>query len=111
MTEHSRTQLEINGGLFEEVMTNLLQMTEVGKTQALILIDERDRKFITTIADTVTTGMLQRPSEHGAWVIKGKYTGCQFAQGKPLSIGVTNRRLKREPKNDRKAIPETSTGQ
>ena len=111
MTEHNRTQLEINGGPFEEVMTNLLQMTKVDKTQALLLMDERDRKLITTIADATTTGMLQRHSEHGAWIIKGKYTGCQFAHGKSLSTGVTNGRLERELENGRKAMPEMSAGQ
>ena len=82
ITEHDKTQLEINGGPVKEVMINLLQMTEADKTQALLSMDAGDRRLITMISDAATTGMLQRLSEHGAWIIKGKYTSCQFAQWK-----------------------------
>ena len=111
ITEHDRTQLEINGGPVKEVMTNLLQMTEVDKTQALLSMDDRDRRLITMIADAATTGMLQRLSEHGAWIIKGKYTGCQFAQWKLLSTGVPNEQLDLELENGQKARLDTSAGQ
>ena len=45
-------------------------------------MDETDRRVITMIADAAKTGMLQKLSEHGAWIIKGKYTDCPFTQVK-----------------------------
>ena len=87
-TSCSKTQLEINGGPVKEVMTNLLLMTKVDKTQALLSMDERDRRVTTMIADAATTGMLQKLSEHGAWIIKGKYRGGGLF-GTRCSVGCT----------------------
>ena len=72
ITEHDKTQLEINGGLVKEVMINLLQMTEADKTQALLSMDAGDRRLIAMMSDAATTDMLQRLSDHGAWIVKGK---------------------------------------
>ena len=107
----AETQREINGGPVKEVMTNLLVMTEVDKTQALRSMDETDRRVITMIADAAKTGMLQKLSEHGAWIIKGKYTDCQFTQGKLLDTGVSNEQLDLELEKVQEASFETTAGQ
>ena len=53
------------------------------------------------IADAATTGMLQKLSEHGAWIIKGKYTDCPFTQGKLLDAGVA-------PEQARMILPQSA---
>ena len=63
------------------------------------------------IADAATTGMLQKLSEHGAWIIKGKYTDCQFTQGRLLGTGVSNEQLDLDLEKVQEARFETSAGQ
>ena len=108
----AETQREINGsgGPVKEVITNLLVMTKVDRTQALRSMDETDRRVITMIADAAKTGMLQKLSEHGAWIIKGKYTDCPFTQGKLLDAGVSNEQLDLDAEKVQEANFETTAG-